>query len=172
METIPQTSKDYFNSLKIIHFALLSGQLIFAGIAFALSLQSKPAVPGTIKQVLLIAIPLAVVIGFLFSLFIFKKRLDAAKIGDSLIAKMNAYRSALIMKYAPLEGVSFLALIAYTIAADYTFLVLAALIIVVFAINQPSLSKSITDLNLTPDDEKQLRDRNAIIAELTKPSQM
>jgi hypothetical protein len=120
----------------------------------------------SITQALFIVVPIFMIGAFVASNILFKKRIEIAKGKNNLIGKMAEYRGAIILKLAPLEGGSFFSIIAFFITGNIIFLSLSALIILMFILNQPTKEKAIADLELNYDEENELNNPDAIIAEI------
>lgn len=162
-----QTSRDYFRSLLIVYYALIAGQVFFALVSFYL--QKMGMMDAGIKElrdIFLIIIPLFVVGGFLGSRVMFKTRLNAIKSQDNLISKMTAYRGALIIKYALLEGPSFFAIVVFLLTGDYLFLGLSGLIIFYFFLIRPTSDAAGNDLELSIMEVQFINDPDCEIAEI------
>jgi hypothetical protein len=113
METIKMTSAGYFKSIKIVHLALVIGVVFFALVSVFLQINGFGTLGELINNGLLLIIPLLALIGIFGSNFIFKKRLRKIVDKTNLNEKMEDYRSALILKFALIEGPSFFAIVAY-----------------------------------------------------------
>ena len=108
METNQMTTKAYFKALTIVYFALVAGQVVFALLALFLVQTGKLGDGGEeLSNIFLYVLPFFVVGGILGSNIMFKKSLAEAKNKTGLLEKMNYYRSALIIRYALLEGPPF-----------------------------------------------------------------
>jgi len=150
-----------------VYYALIAGQVFFALVSFYL--QKTGMMDAGIKElrdIFLIIIPLFVVGGFLGSRVMFKTRLNAIKSQDNLISKMTAYRGALIIKYALLEGPSFFAIVVFLLTGDYLFLGLSGLIIVYFFLIRPTSEAAVNDLELSIMEVQFINDPDCEIAEI------
>ena len=169
MATYRQTSSEYFRVLKIVHFALTMGQILFGIIAFAIVKMNGSAISDEfLIQVLYIIVPIFIIAAFIASTILFKKKIETAKVKNNLVDKMTEYRAAIILRLAPLEGSSFFSIIAYLITSNIIFLSLSALIILMFVLNQPTKEKAIADLELNFDEEKELNNPESIVSEYEK----
>lgn len=169
MAMYQQTSSEYFRALKIVHFALTMGQILFGIIAFlVVTMNGATIADEFLTQVLFIIVPVFIIGAFIASNVLFKKRIEKVKTRNNLVEKMAEYRGAIILKLAPLEGGSFLSIIAYFITGNIIFLSLSALIILMFVLNQPTKEKAIADLELNFDEEKELNNPESIVSEYEK----
>jgi divalent metal cation (Fe/Co/Zn/Cd) transporter len=163
METIKMTSAGYFKSIKIVHLALVIGVVFFALVSVFLQINGFGTLGELINNGLLLIIPLLALIGIFGSNFIFKKRLRKIVDKTNLNEKMEDYRSALILKFALIEGPSFFAIVAYLLTGNYIFLGTAVVLIIVFLIYTPSRTKFISDLELTKDESDLINNDKAEI---------
>ncbi len=169
MATYRQTSSEYFRALKIVHFALTMGQVLFGIISFVVVTKNGTTIADEfLTQALFIIVPIFIIGAFIASIALFKKRIETVKTRNNLVEKMAEYRVAIILKLAPLEGGSFLSIIAYFITGNIIFLSISALIILMFVLNQPTKEKAIADLELNFDEEKELNNPESIVSEYEK----
>lgn len=166
MTIIKQTSKDNFKSLQIIYYALIAGQFFFGLVTYILSTMENFNSGGKeLRDIFIYIVPVFAVGGFLGSIFIFKNRLQAAKNKADLFDIMADYRSALIVRYALLEGPSFLSIAVYFLTGDIIFLVFSGLIILYFFAIKPTTEKAAIELNLNPSQNNSINDPDKIIAQ-------
>jgi len=166
METKPLTSKEYFRTLQIIHLALIAGLLFFGLLAVFLINSGEFIVElKELKKTFFILVPVFVIGGYLGGRILFKKSMETAGKKESLPEKMADYRSALIVKYALLEGPSMLAIIAYLLTGDLSFIIIAAFIIAIFLTLRPNAGRAISDLNLNNYEIENIQDPNFTITQ-------
>lgn len=161
----PQTSKQYFQSLLIIYFALLAGQLMFAVIAYFIS-SSNGGLGETdadFVQIGQIMVAVLAVTNLIISTQISKALVSKAKDKNTLKEKLAGYRSALIVKYALLEGASMFASVFLLLTGEIFFFIVAVLIIGVFLLYRPSKEKTIAELQLHYTEVEKLEDENAMV---------
>ncbi len=162
--TIRQTSREYFRSLQMVYIALIAGQVFFGVVSFYLNQFADFGAPGKeLRDIFIYIVPLFIIGGTAASLLVFKNRLKVSAGKTSLNEKMTDYRAALIVRYALLEGPSFLALVVYLLTGDLLFLGMAGLIVLFFLTIMPTINKGVKDLELSPADEQLLNDPNAVI---------
>jgi len=83
--------------------------------------------------------------------------LNALKDEPGLSKKLADYRSALIVRWALVEGPSFFAIVSYLLTGNYLLLGFAIILIAIFILIMPSSSKLDSDLELSWQDKN---DRN------------
>jgi hypothetical protein len=166
METKNFTSKAYFRSLRIIHFALIFGLLLFAAIVIFLYASGSLEKDDSITDVMLIVVGIMALFGFFGNRIIFKSKLKSAKNMSELSDKMNGYRSAFVTRLAIIEGPALFSIIGYQVTGSIYFLGFTGLLIAAFLANKPSIQKACEDLELNHEDSQKLNDPDAIIAEI------
>jgi len=149
-----------FAALKIIHTAMLAGQVLFIAILFFLAFSNKieAAVPGMDKALQIIAVLLSAA-GFLLGSTIFKKKLLAIR--DDMNAtgvqeKFAKYRIACIMQWAMIEGPCLFCCICFFLVGNYAFLALAAVLVLLFGMLAPVKIKAALQLGLSVSDMEEL----------------
>ena len=150
----PQTSKEYFSSLSIIHTALLMAQVVAMVVAFFLNSNNAITKTEGLDSVFQFIVPLIVIAGILGSNFVSKSQLKSIKQRAGLKEKLDGYRTTLLVKLALLEMPVLFAIVCFLLTGSYFILSLAGLIIVIFFINRPSKESLTLDLELSASDKK------------------
>jgi hypothetical protein len=165
MQELHQKSGQYFKTLKIMHFAMLVGQVLFLFISIFLINVNGPFVVNDkeLSGIFKFVVPFFAIAGLITSNFIYKSRLASIKIQSFLVKKINDYRAALILRYALLEGPSLLAIIVYLIFGDILFLSTAVLIMLYFLVIRPTTEKALEHLELNSEDARIMNDLNRVI---------
>lgn len=163
METIKMTSGGYFKSIKIVHIALVVGIVFFTLVSILLQIKGFGTVGQEIDNVLLIVVPIFALIGIFASTLVFKNKLNGIRKKSSLKEKMEEYRSALIIKFALIEGPSFFVVVSYLLTGNYIYLGILVILIIVFLIYTPNKTKFINDLELTKNDSELINNSEAEI---------
>ena len=148
-----------FSVLKIMHGAMLIGQLLFIAVLFYLVYSKKITAPLTdqdrIFQVIAIAFA---AIAFFAGTSLFKKKITTLREGFNSTAKekFEKYRSACIVQWALLEGAVLFCGICFFLTGNYAFLALAAVLILLFAMQVPNKTKMALQLGLSSTDTDEL----------------
>ena len=164
------TAREYFQSLTILHAALLSGQVIMAVIFYFFFNANQPPVTGreATGQMEVYLIGGLMIVGVLASSQLFNTRLQKVKNEESLSAKLAGYRSASILRYALLEAPSIAAIVMYMLTNNLLLLIFAGMIVILFLIYRPTKERVVTDLELSPSEQAKLDDPNAIVTEINR----
>lgn len=156
----PQTSQQYFSTLSIIHGAMLAGQVLFAAVAWFLVQDGPLSDPESISA-LRIVVPIALISGLIGNQLFTRSRLPQLREKETLTEKLTGYRTLLIVRFALLEGPTLLALATYLLGGDLTVLLVSGAIIAYFAIQRPTREGAIQALQLSGEEERQIRDPEA-----------
>lgn len=170
MQPNPQTSKEYFKVLSVLHAALLGTQLLFALVAVYLSMDGQFGGDdlGEFNSIFRFVVPVVIVGAVFGSSVLFKMQMKSIRVKPELKDKLNDYRTASLIRYAMLEAPSMFALVSYLLTANFIFLGYAGLIIVVFVLSRPSPESTANDLELNQGDKAKIMDPNSVVAEITQ----
>jgi hypothetical protein len=164
METKPITSKQYFLSLKIIFFALLAGQVMFALVAFFIAKELKLSVlKGPPWEGLMFIMPNVILVAYFLGVYLFNRKLKTARTRTSLSEKLNDYRAALLVRYALMEGTTIISLILYLLSERIVFMLFAIIGILSFSTMFSSPSRVVSQFELDPYEEQKVLDPDAEI---------
>lgn len=84
---------------------------------------------------------------------IFKKKVTELQLSDSnLSERIVLYRSACILKFALIQGPAIFSIIAYFICSNASFMVLAVILIVLFAMQRPTIPMLMHDIGADRED--------------------
>jgi hypothetical protein len=144
-------------AIRILFFALLIGQVIFALIVTVLV---ETGVLGTgdheltpIMQVSIIVIAATTIPA---SFFLFRKRLAVINPEEELGKKIELYRAALILRMALCEMPVLFAIIVFFLTHDRSFLWMTIILIANFLFIYPSNEKIINQLQLDSSEQSTL----------------
>lgn len=135
MATTQITSKQYFSTLKIIHFAMTMGQILFASVTLLLvygnnsSVIQKPLSEVMIFVYLVLAV---IVFGILGSIIAYNYQIGKVGEATSLTDKTVRYQTAFIMRMAFIEAPSLMSIVLFLISGNVLFIGLAGLLILYF----------------------------------------
>ncbi|MDG1175986.1 MAG: hypothetical protein P8N07_09350 [Flavobacteriales bacterium] len=153
-----QTPKQYLRSMQLVHIALLVGMIVFAGVTYYMNPSTE--VNFSESGAFLFVVPIVILLGILIGNFIFKKLINRTFKQNSLKTKLDNYLSALIIKFAFIEGPSLLALVAYLLSGNLVYLLFAVALMIYFFTLKPSKQSIINTLNLTGDLKTQFDKEN------------
>ncbi len=164
METIQQTSKDYFKTLAILHLALVSGTLLFGIISYLLFVIDKSSNEFTeISGYFLFLVPIVFIAGLLASYLVYKNKLSSLIEINNLNEKLAYYRGAFLVRLAILEGTAFFAIVSVMLTNNIIFLLFAGLIIIIMIYYKPTRKSIIIDMQLNQQEIVIIENPDAII---------
>ncbi|RZK68805.1 MAG: hypothetical protein EOO85_23545 [Pedobacter sp.] len=99
--------------------------------------------------------PILALISLAVGFYMFNKNISSIDHVSSGDEKITAYQSAFIVRCAFIEAPALLNIIAFLMSGNAVYLVIAAIILIVFIMTRPNKQKVIDALNLQfPDTEK------------------
>jgi len=140
-------------ALSIFHIALLTGQVLFAIIAFVITYMGKSQSESSLKsyptQMILLCIGIGIA-GYLGGNVFFRKKLEQIN-GDvkSLSERFNEYRAACITRWALAQFATFFCIILLIVSRINLLFVVVVALILLFFTTKPSLEKAASDLNVS-----------------------
>ncbi len=140
-----------FKALNILHKTLLMGQIIFVAISIFIVYNKMIVSPAKEMDKLfqIITIVLAAAGYFAGSAFFKKKLIQMEELQSSAKEKFEIYRSASIIKWSLLEGPCIFSIISFVLTANYAFLALAFVLILLFTIESPTKTKVALQLGIS-----------------------
>jgi len=157
----PQTPKSYLKVNSIIHLALFMGQLLF-GVLVMLEVPQKGIDITNTNNPFLFVVPVVAIGSLILSTILFKKNLGMAINNPTLKGKLMGYQTALITRFAPLEGASLFGIVAYLQTGNLLFILITGLIMLYFLSLRPTKDRIANDLNLSYED-KMLFDSDEVL---------
>jgi len=144
----------YLKTISIIHIALTIGQLLFASLAFIKNGSTKFEL--NLNDTFFIVEVILVTSSVIASNFLFKQNLDKARQQTEVSGKLTRYQSALIIRYALLEGPSLFGIVVYMITGNVFFLAISSALILYFLFLRPTKQMIKDDLQLSYDEAETL----------------
>lgn len=142
-------------ALSILHFSLLTGQLVFAAIAYYLFVSGSMTAIDFGKNIQFIVVGVAA-LGLLLAVLSFsmyRKKITVIKESNQPVKeKLVAYRAANLIRWAMLEAPVLIAIIAFMLTGNYNFMILAGAILLLFITTRPTVSKAAAELSISEDD--------------------
>jgi hypothetical protein len=151
-QVTPQTPQSYLKLISIIHIAMFTGQLLFGIAVLSITPQKGIDVSNT-KDVFLFVVPAMAIGCFALSAYLFKTNLNIAINKTTLEEKLMIYQSALITRFAPLEGLSLFGIVTYMQTGNLLFIIISGLTALYFLSLRPTKDKIENDLNLSYEDK-------------------
>src|SRR6476620_7827173 len=147
------SNTNYLRALNVLYTALLSGQVIFALLAFALvATGSFSSMISEAENIFYILVPALIISARLGGTAMFKKKIQQALNAGTVTEKLTIYRAALITRCALLEGSVLFAIITYLLTNKIALLGFAAGGLLLFYMLKPTKEKVAGELQISSDD--------------------
>lgn len=142
-------ASEQIKPVKIIFFALLSGQIIFLFIALFL-VQSGNVVPNENLFLIFFVVDLMIIVpGIVVGPMLYRSFISRVKSGMSLSEKFNLYKQGTIIKLALVEAPTIFSIVAYMLTGSLVFLIIAIGVLVLFFMHKPTIEKFAEDFNIS-----------------------
>jgi DMSO reductase anchor subunit len=152
-----QRKASAYTQLLMLYISLLTGLIAFTGISYFVLAEPEPLFfKDSQRDILLTALAVATIC-ISVSSFIWKKDIQSVQSMDTLEQKFRKYRSAMIKRFALMEGAALFALICYYLTSNVRLLVIAILIIFAFILLWPTLSRMSIDIGESEEAIKDLQ---------------
>ena len=146
----------YFRQLFIIFAALLTGQVIFMGVALFLVQSGGMIVNTDLQGMFSLLVPIVAIGGLLASNVSYAAVTRKGREKETIDEKLDAYRRANIIRLALLEGPNLLVIVAYLLTGKMVYGFVFIVLIVAQMFFRPSWGRCITDLALTADEQEMI----------------
>lgn len=151
------TPKQTLKSIRLIHLALLIGiSLFFSIVYFVLVDNSNFIIDGQDDLYLIISISLFLS-GLFIGKFIYTTIINKCKFKNVLYKKMKCFMTASIVKFALMEGPILITIVFYLLTANYYFMLLAMIYMLIFVILKPTAENAKLDLELSNEEFTELK---------------
>ncbi|CAN5196622.1 hypothetical protein BH11BAC6_BH11BAC6_14540 [soil metagenome] len=145
-----QQQSNYIKSLNILFNALVTGQALFALVAYALVATGnfKSTMPG-VENIFVYVVAALLIGGRFGGTMLYKTRLQQAIAAPTITEKLNLYRAAFLIRCALLEGPVLFAIITYLLTNATQLIILAAFGILLFLTLKPVKEKIAKELEIS-----------------------
>lgn len=145
--------KPEIKALIVLHTAFLVGQVIFLAIICFIPQKAVITEADKSYKTLQLAVALLTVACIAASFFLFKQKVNGIQLADGGTAeKIERYRAATIVKFTLLEAPYMFAMIVYFLTGNLPCLILAIIIVVLFAAQRPTVPLLMYHLQVSRDD--------------------
>lgn len=157
MATFIQTSGGYLRSTRVTYWTIFAVQTFVALFAFLVNAK-KPVDFGKFhpNDIMAYFIPTIALGGLVASQIIFKNRIKLLGEKRQFKQKLDCYKSALMTRFALLEGPNLMVLVAYFFTDNPLYLIMALLSLVVYLSVLPSVKSISKDLHLSTEEHAYL----------------
>lgn len=145
-----------FRNLKIIFYALNTGLMLFFMVSIYLSGMEIPPFQDGIDILTYVNVFLLASIPAAYSLS--SKKMDAIDAGDSFSKKFEQFQSAMIIRWAMIEGCAIFSLVGMNVLQDAKQLIIFTICIFVLSSNSITKEKLTRLAKLSPEESKALNE--------------
>lgn len=156
-----QTPQSILRSMQIIHAGLLAGQVMFAVVSYTVVEKAPHFDIKNTGDLFLFIVPLMALACFVAGNLLFKLKIAPLPGKDTLVEKLIGYLSALIIRFALLEGASLFGIVSFLISGNLLFLLISVLLMVRMLTLRPTISTAETDLELSYEDKLELEAKDS-----------
>jgi hypothetical protein len=153
---MPEQPLSNIKALSVMHFSLLMGQIMFAGIAAYLVYTKSLSVLVNSEEVIAIAGPglTGLAVAFvLIGFYSYNSKLKKLSTNEMAIQeKLSRYRAANIIRWAILEAPTLLAIIAFLLTGKPFFILVIAVLLCLFIYTKPGTAKAAKELGINEVD--------------------
>jgi len=143
-----------YRTLRIIFYAMNTGLLLFFMVGVYLNDMQIPAFKQELDVLNIVSIFLlaAIPAGYLLS----NRKFDSIDAGDTFSAKWEQFQSAMLIRWAMIEGAALFSLVGLIVLQDSKQLVLFVICILVLSGNSVNREKATRLAKLNPDESRAL----------------
>ncbi len=167
MSLAPQNFQSYLRSLRVLFLALILGQALVLVVFYVVRLDDLMVPPPERKRLVLQLMMAALAALLALSYFLHRNKLASARTQPSLPEKLTVYRTALILRWAPMEAATLLSGVFYWVSGLTFPYYLAGLLLVFFGMQWPNRLDIFNNLHLSNAEQMLLDDPNELVAEIS-----
>lgn len=153
------TPKSFLNTLTLMHLSFFMAMLFFAGMAYYIN-QSHEFDFENLDMTFLLILVLFGVSAIFGGHFIKLKQLEKARNYSGLREKLVIYQSALLINFAIVESAAFFGIILYLIKSEFSYLLVALILMIHFLTIKPTKEKIIKSLQLGREHQMEFNREN------------
>ena len=142
----------FIQNLKLIHLALLVGQLFFIGITVMLKGENAYSNIFATSESFYFPVLILTALGILIGDFIYKLRCGVLDDSHSFEFKLNLYRSATIIKFALFEAPSLFAIVAFFTTGNFFYLAFSIFMIALTFFHKPTKEKMLEEVKWNKEE--------------------
>ncbi len=146
--------KPNIKAMLVIHTAFLYAQLLFAITIYFVTNKNETRFDEATSRIIETVVASFTVVSVLTAFTLFKKKVQILKddVAMSAVEKIEQYKVFSIVKFSLLEAPCLLAVLAYFLTTNIYFMIVAIILIIIFAAQRPTLPLIIHHLAVTKED--------------------
>jgi DMSO reductase anchor subunit len=154
--SIQSNPKENFKINFIIYFALLTGIMMFALLAYFFSRGQEVGPNESLLNIFTYIVPTFAVFEIFLSRFMYNKFIMQIQSNASLVEKIGKYRTAKIISWALLEGAALFSVVAFVITRSFFFYIVLFVILIAFILSKPSFDEFLNDFKIEGNERDEL----------------
>lgn len=155
------TFKGFLKVMSVMHIAFSVGLIFFTAVMYYQQQKWEFNIPT--NSIYIVLVPLVAITGVFLGNYVFKKKIEPVLNKKSLKQKLDVYQSALLFKYAFIEGAAFICLLFSLFKSNLLYLAITVAIIVYFLFLRPTKNKIEQQLQLKGEQREQFKRENDVI---------
>jgi hypothetical protein len=153
------TPKSFLTTLTIMHLSFFGAMFFFAGIAYYIN-QNHEFDFENLNKTYLIILALIGVSAIFGGHYVKIKQLEKASNYNSLREKLGIYQNASLINYAIVESAAFFGIILYLMTSEFSYLLVALILMIHFLTIRPTKDKIIKSLQLGREHQTEFNKEN------------
>jgi hypothetical protein len=153
------TPKSFLTTLTIMHLSFFGAMLFFAGMAYYVN-QNHAFNFENLDMTYLFILVLIGVFAIFGGHYVKIKQLKKARNYSGLREKLGIYQSASLINYAFVESAAFFGIILYLITSEFSYLLVALILMIHFLTIRPTKEKIIKSLQLGREHQMEFNREN------------
>ncbi|MEP0211913.1 MAG: hypothetical protein ABJD66_01770 [Cellulophaga sp.] len=155
------TFKGFLKVMSVMHIAFSGGLILFTAILYFQQEKWTFSIP--VSSIHIVITPIVAITGIFLGNYIFKKKIEPVLGKKSLKQKLEVYQSALLTKYAFIEGAAFISLLFALYNSNLFYLFITIAVIIYFLFLRPTKDKIKKQLQLKGEQKEQFKRENDVI---------
>jgi hypothetical protein len=135
---------------------MLAGMVVFAVVSAVVHLRGQLASNTNLNKVLQVSVLAISFILIKTGLNLFKRKLQSIDANATALQKIDVYRTSAIIKWVMMEVPVLLSVISFMFTRNYAFMVLAFVLMILFAMQGPLRQNIQLQLNISEQEMAQL----------------
>lgn len=149
--------KDTFKVMRIIHYALLAGLLIFSALTYYMNSTDAPIGDGEFDNIFRFLAPGMVAVSIVLGIFLSKSMFANAQEKNELGDKLEIFRSGMLVRWALVEGTSLFAIVTFFLTNNNMLLLVGLAGAAYLFTLRPTPELAAAALQLTESEYQQLK---------------
>lgn len=165
MEKRRVTSQVFFRELNLLYTALIAGSLVILPVVYFFLTPLDPVDLVGLRNLILVIFPILAFALLILSLLLFRWKIKQLVEEKKIGRKLQEYRTALLLRWAIIEGACYFCIIGFGLLRVNLVLALAVFLFAYFVMQKPTVIKAVTDLDLNAIERERLERPDEVLYE-------